>query len=76
MIFLRETKTKTAAIDLAAIRDTLLYIESDLAEAAGYENIVKPVRDALAQIESLESSSGTIEPLAQNAVRFLPANFA
>lgn len=76
VIFQRKIKAKPAAIDLAAIRDTLLYIESDLVSAPEYASLLKPVREALVQIEALEAPSAVIEQWPQNVVRFLPAKLA
>ena len=66
---------KYAGIDIATVRDTLLYIESDLARSPDHERLAAVIRQALAEIDRLESSNGNIEHLPVAAVRFLPATF-
>ncbi len=60
-------------IDLGSVRDTLLYIDSDVAHAPGLERFAAAIRDALAEIEKLEAKFGTKNPAAPAAVHFLPA---
>ena len=59
-------------IDLASVRDTLLYIESDLDHAPELERLATAIRSALAEIDRIELSDRTCAPLAITASRFLP----
>ncbi|NOT70066.1 MAG: hypothetical protein HOP09_01925 [Hyphomicrobium sp.] len=60
-------------IDLASVRDTLLYLESDLAGAPGLERIANAISDALAEIDRMELSAAPFEAPAVTQARFLPA---
>jgi hypothetical protein len=60
-------------IDLGSVRDTLLYIESDVAHAPELERLAAAIRAALTEIEKLEAKYGTKNRVAPAAVHFLPA---
>ncbi|MEQ1652132.1 MAG: hypothetical protein ABL897_06575 [Hyphomicrobium sp.] len=60
-------------IDLASVRDTLLYIESDLNDAPHLERLADAVRSALAEIDRMELSSTPFEMPQISQARFLPA---
>ena len=60
-------------IDLGSVRDTLLYIESDVAHAPDLERLAAAIRDALTEIEKLEAKFGSKNRALPAAVHFLPA---
>lgn len=60
-------------IDLCSVRDTLLYIESDIAGTAEYQALASAVRSALSEIARLEADGGAIAKRPATAARFLPA---
>lgn len=60
-------------IDLASVRDTLLYIESDLAGTPGLERVANAISDALAEIDRMELTCKPFEAPAVTQARFLPA---
>lgn len=59
-------------IDLASIRDTLTYIESDLDSAPELQRLADAVRAALAEIDRIELTNGRLSPAEITAARFLP----
>lgn len=59
-------------IDLASIRDTLAYIESDLDSAPELQRLADAIRSALAEIDRIELSNGALSPTEITAARFLP----
>jgi hypothetical protein len=59
-------------IDLASVRDTLLYIESDLGQSPDMYRLAAAIRSALAEIEKLEAADAGTEPRPITASRFLP----
>lgn len=59
-------------IDLASIRDTLQYIESDLDSAPELQRVAESVRAALAEIDRIELSTGVAGPTEITAARFVP----
>ena len=61
------------AIDLQSVRDTLLYIESDLAAAPELDRLTGSIRAALAEIARLEADTGPSEKPAISAARFVRA---
>ncbi len=66
-----------ANIDLASVRDTLLYIDSDLRMSPAHTRLSAAIKTALAEIERLDESgdaanAGAAEPRFTGA-RFLPA---
>ncbi len=65
--------TNLGRIDLGSVRDTLLYIDSDVGHTPGLESFAAAIRDALAEIEKLEAKFGTSARAAPAAVHFLPA---
>jgi hypothetical protein len=62
---------RTVTIDLASVRDTLLYIESDLHQSPRFDHLAAAIRSALVEIERLEPD-GKIERPEITAGRFLP----
>lgn len=73
MFALNRRQPNPVRIDLASVRDTLLYIESDLTGAQDYERLAAAVRNALGEIERLESANGRSEPAPATSARFIPA---
>lgn len=69
---LNSRRRNVPAIDLAAIRDTLLYIESDVAGAAGFERLAKAVQSTLAEIERLESFGEGGKRRSVDVAQFVP----
>lgn len=61
-------------IDLASVRDTLQYIESDLDTAPELQRVADAVRTALAEIDRIELSNGVAAPAEITGARFLPVN--
>ena len=59
-------------IDLASVRDTLQYIESDLDHAPELQRVADAVRAALAEIDRIELSVGAVNPAEITKARFLP----
>lgn len=59
-------------IDLASVRDTLAYIESDLDTAPELQRVADAVRAALAEIDRIELANGAVSPAEITASRFLP----
>lgn len=64
---------RAVSIDLASVRDTLLYIESDLNEAPELHRLAVAVRSALSEIERLEQTDTEIAQPDFVSARFLPA---
>lgn len=60
-------------IDLASVRDTLLYIESDLKRSPDLTRLAGAIRSALHEIERLEDTAMEIEKPEFTSARFLPA---
>lgn len=58
-------------IDLASVRDTLLYLESDLDGAPELQRLADAVRGCLAEIDRMELSSRTFEAPELTGGRFL-----
>jgi hypothetical protein len=63
---------RSIAIDLASVRDTLLYIESDLNRAPELQRLAIAVRGALTEIDRLERGDTDIAKPDFSAARFLP----
>ncbi|MBR2537633.1 MAG: hypothetical protein IKE66_16305 [Hyphomicrobium sp.] len=59
-------------IDLASVRDTLAYIESDLDTAPELQRVAEAVRAALAEIDRIELTNGAAVPAAITDARFVP----
>lgn len=59
-------------IDLASIRDTLRYIESDLRETSEYARLHAIVELALSEIERMETPRDHAEKAAHRTARFVP----
>ncbi len=62
------------AIDLASVRDTLLYIESDLGQSPDLNQLASAIRSALCEIDRLQNAAEVQGPDFGGA-RFLPAQF-
>ena len=60
-------------IDLSTVRETLLYIESDLTRTPKLDRLAFAIRQALKEIERLEGSSGDVEKPPVRTARFVPA---
>jgi hypothetical protein len=60
-------------LDLASVRDTLLYIESDLAAAPELTRLTDAIHSALAEIDRLELSNASFDLPEITAARFVPA---
>ena len=68
-----QRRPRVQHIDLASVRDTLLYIESDLVAAPELHRIADAVRSALAEIDRIELSNETLKAPQITAARFVPA---
>ena len=64
---------RVQSIDLASVRDTLLYIESDLVRSPDLHRLAAAVRTALTEIDRLEQTDAQIGKSDFTAARFLPA---
>ena len=64
---------RSVSIDLASVRDTLRYIESDLNQAPELIRLATAVRSALSEIERLEQADTEIARPEFISARFLPA---
>ncbi|HPG88530.1 MAG TPA: hypothetical protein PLD46_02670 [Hyphomicrobium sp.] len=60
-------------IDLASVRDTLLYIESDLEHAPELQRITDAIKAALAEIDRIELTDGKLNMPEVIGAQFLPA---
>ena len=58
------------AIDLATVRDTILYMQDDIERTPGLEKIASALRTAVAEIDRLSPDAD--EPTIAKAVRFIP----
>ena len=58
------------AIDLATVRDTILYMQDDIERTPGLEKIATALRMAVAEIDRLNPDAD--EPALAKAVRFIP----
>jgi hypothetical protein len=65
---------RAVQIDLASVRDTLLYIESDLGQSPQLHRLAVAVRSALSEIDRLEQADLDIAKPDFAASRFLPAS--
>ena len=63
---------KSIAIDLASVRDTLRYIESDLGRAPEYAKLASEIRAALAEIDRLEVRGTMVDAPEYHSAQFLP----
>ena len=66
-------KISKVRIDLESVRDTLLYIESDLRHAPGLETVAAAVAQVLEEISRVEQEQGVDRALPMIAAQFLPA---
>ncbi len=64
---------RAVSIDLASVRDTLLYIESDLSQAPELHRLAVAVRSALSEITRLEQAGTEIAQPEFVSAHFLPA---
>lgn len=62
-----------ARFDLSAVRDTLLYIESDLIGRAEYDRLAAAIGSALDEIARIEQADGPIEAPTIASAQFMPA---
>jgi hypothetical protein len=62
-------------IDLDSVRETLLYIESDLRHAPGYETVAAAISAVLDEIERVEGEAGKDKAPNVIAAQFVPARF-
>ena len=63
---------RPARIDLDAVRDTLLYIESDVAQSPELDRVAKAIREALVEIERIDSATKPRNGPTITGARFLP----
>lgn len=68
-----ESKRSTQRIDLASVRDTLLYIESDFEHAPELQRVTDAIRAALAEIDRIELSDRKLQAPEITGAQFLPA---
>lgn len=59
-------------IDLASVRDTLFYIESDLDQRPELARLAECIHDALAEIDRMELTGGAFEPPQFADAQFVP----
>ncbi len=63
------------SIDLESVRDTLLYIESDLTRLPEFARLAGSIREALAEIARLEAEAVPFEKQPVTPAHFVPARF-
>jgi len=61
-------------IDLQSLRDTLLYVSSDIKSIEGLEALAAHVRAALDELDKIDSGTGTRHPAPLYA-KFMPVDF-
>jgi hypothetical protein len=64
---------RAVTIDLASVRDTLLYIESDLNQSPELYRLGAAIRKALAEIDALEETETEDDKPTFLSAKFLPA---
>jgi hypothetical protein len=64
---------RAATIDLASVRDTLLYIQSDLNQSPELHRLGAAIRKALAEIDALDETDIEDDKPKFVSARFLPA---
>ena len=74
-MFEQPAKTKKVRIDLDSVRETLLYIESDLRHAPGLETVAAGISAVLDEIARVEIDHGVDRAPALIAAQFLSARF-
>lgn len=62
-------KSRAPAIDLATVRDTISYMQDDIAHTPGLERVASALRAAMAEIDRLEPERDA--PAAPVAARFM-----
>ena len=72
-MFELDPKTQRVRIDLESVRDTLLYIESDLRHAAGLETVAAAVAQVIEEISRVEQELGVDRTQPMIAAHFVPA---
>lgn len=72
-MFELDPKTQRVRIDLESVRDTLLYIESDLRHAKGLETVAAAVAQVLVEIGRVEEELGVDRSQPVIAAQFVPA---
>lgn len=63
---------KRLHIDIAAVRDTLRYIEGDLRDSAEYAKLADTLRSALAEIDKLDRTGPARSSRAVVGAHFRP----
>lgn len=63
---------KRLHIDIAAVRDTLRYIEGDLRDTAEYARLADTLRTALAEIDRIDRSGAAQSSRAVVGAHFRP----
>jgi hypothetical protein len=72
-MFELDPKTQRVRIDLESVRDTLLYIESDLRHAKGLETVAAAVAQVLVEIGRVEEELGVDRSQPIITALFVPA---
>jgi hypothetical protein len=72
-VFELDQKTQRVRIDLESVRDTLLYIESDLRHAQGLETVAAAVAQVLVEISRVEEELGVDRSQPMISAHFVPA---
>jgi hypothetical protein len=60
-------------VDLASVRDTLHYLQSDAAQTPGMERLSETLRAAIAEVTRIETLTPDTEQAHVISSRFLPA---
>ena len=74
-MFEKPVKSRKVRIDLDSVRETLLYIESDLRHAPGLETVAAGISAVLDEIARVEIEHGPDPAPTLIAAQFLPARF-
>ena len=74
-MFEKPVKSRKVRIDLDSVRETLLYIESDVRHAPGLETVAAGISAVLDEIARVEIDHGPDPAPALIAAQFLPARF-
>lgn len=74
-VFEQPAKNRRIRIDLCSVRETLLYIESDLRHAPGLETVAAGISAVLDEIARVEIDHGVDPAPALIGAQFLPARF-
>lgn len=73
MVLAFNSSCRATTIDLASVRDTLLYIQSDLNQSPELHRLGSAIRKALAEIEALEETETEDDMPKFVSAKFLPA---